>query len=485
MHFAFMTNSINFGQAVRRVAVIGGGAAGTLSAIHLTAARAAGRLEVVLIDREGEFGPGVAYGTEDPLHLLNVPAIRMGGISGDPEHFHRWLRKAGHEAAPEDFVPRHLFGQYLRELLDRTELEGGPLVQLERVRGEAVALTEPPSGGVEIELAGGERIHADQAVLAVGALPAADPVPVADELRAAGAYVPNPWAPGALDAAAGDDSVLVIGTGLTMVDVALSLGAAAGGPTIRALSRNGLVPRRHRPDLTSLGSFPVPEDADRLEPIAMALLEQSGRAAALGGDWRDAIDSMRHDTPRIWRGLRLSEKRRFLAEWQRLWDVHRFRMAPRVADGFEALRANGRLSVEAASILAIEPAGPRVRVTFKPAAGDGVEAVEVDRVINCSGAGANVARSAPPLLASLLAVGAARADELGLGLDVDRAGALIDAAWRPSSRLHLVGCLRKGVEWEAIGITEIRDHAAAIARAALAPRPAAARERRRAAPSPS
>jgi uncharacterized NAD(P)/FAD-binding protein YdhS len=485
MRFAFMTNSINFGQAVRRVAVIGGGAAGSLSAVHLMRATGEAGLEVVLVDRDGEFGPGVAYGTQDPLHLLNVPAIRMGAISGDPEHFHRWLRGCGHDAAPEDFVPRHLFGQYLRELLDRTELEGGPLVQLERVHGEAVALTEPGSGGVEIELAGGARIHADRAVLAVGPLPAADPVPVAAELRAAGAYVPNPWAPGALRAAAGDDSVLVIGTGLTMVDVALSLGAAGGGPRIRALSRNGLVPRRHRPDLTSLGFFQIPDEADRLEPIAMALLEQSGRAAALGGDWRDAIDSMRPATPRIWRGLRTSEKRRFLAEWQRLWDVHRFRMAPRVADEFERLRAGGRVSVEAASILAIEPAGPRVRVAFKPAAGDGVEAVEVDRVINCSGAGANIARSAPPLLASLLAVGAVRADDLGLGLDVDRGGAVIDASWRPSSRLHLVGCLRKGAEWEAIGITEIRDHAAAIAAAALSPRPPSARERRPAAPSTS
>ncbi|HEX5608593.1 MAG TPA: FAD/NAD(P)-binding protein [Solirubrobacterales bacterium] len=471
MPVAFMTNSINFGQGVRRVAVIGGGAAGTLTAAHLLREAGEAGLEVVLVDRRGEFGPGVAYATQDPLHLLNVPAIRMGGIAGDPEHFHRWLSERRHQAAPEDFVPRGLFGEYLRDLLDRAEDGCRPGARLERVSGEAVSLSELDGAGVEVELAGEGRIRADHAVLAVGPLPAADPVPVDAGLRASGAYVDDPWAPGLLQAAAADDdSVLIIGTGLTMVDVALSLSAGERGPAIRAISRNGLVPRRHRPGLTRLAPFAPPAGADRLEPVMMALLAQSARATVDGGDWRDAIDSMRPATPEIWRGLRLAEKRRFLAEWQRLWDVHRFRMAPRVADRFERLRAGGRLSVEAASILAIEPAGQAVRVTVQHAAGNGVEAIEVDRVINCSGAGASIARSAPPLLASLLAVGAARADDLGLGLDADRDGALLDASWRPSSRLHLVGCLRKGVEWEAIGITEIRDHAAAVARAVLSRR---------------
>jgi uncharacterized NAD(P)/FAD-binding protein YdhS len=63
----------------------------------------------------------------------------------------------------------------------------------------------------------------------------------------------------------------------------------------------------------------------------------------------------------------------------------------------------------------------------------------------------------------LLAAGRARPDQLGLGLDVDDHGALLDREGLPSERLFAVGSLRRGVEWEAIGITEIRDHSGAVA----------------------
>jgi glycine/D-amino acid oxidase-like deaminating enzyme len=83
-------------RRAERVAIVGGGAAGALTAVHLLREDGGfADLEVLIIDRTREFGPGVAYGTEDDLHLLNVPTVRMGGISGRPEHFHEWLREHG------------------------------------------------------------------------------------------------------------------------------------------------------------------------------------------------------------------------------------------------------------------------------------------------------------------------------------------------------------------------------------------------------
>ncbi len=84
------------GSGPQRVAIIGGGASGTVAAAHLLREPRERPLEIELIDRDGNFGRGVAYGTTDPLHLLNVPAIRMGAVSGKPEHFHRWLLATGH-----------------------------------------------------------------------------------------------------------------------------------------------------------------------------------------------------------------------------------------------------------------------------------------------------------------------------------------------------------------------------------------------------
>lgn len=457
-------------MSAQRVVVVGGGAAGTLTAVHLLREALDTGVEVVLIDREGEFGPGVAYGTDDPLHLLNVPAIRMGGIAGHPEHFFDWLERRGAHAGAEAFVSRGLFGEYLRALLDETERESGAGITLTRMTGDvtAVAEREGPGSRLELELAAGARLDADRVVLALGHLSGGDPIPVPEELRAAGVYVPDPWAAEALDPVRGDESVLIIGTGLTMVDVSLSLGRAARGPSILAVSRHGLIPKRHRHDLTRIQKFPVSVESGQLEPVVLAVLEQIGRVTQQGGDWRDVFDSMRSSTPAIWRGLRVEEKRRFLTHLQRFWDVHRFRMAPQVADRFADLQSRGRVRTDACSIVAFEPRPHSVRVSLRAAGQDGVRTVEVDRVINCTGAGVDLRRQAPPLVASLLESGWARADELGLALDVDPLGALRDASGRPSDRIDVVGGLRKGVEWEAIGVTEIRDHAAAVARRVFA-----------------
>ncbi|MBS1676241.1 MAG: FAD/NAD(P)-binding protein [Actinobacteria bacterium] len=451
----------------QRVAIVGGGASGALAAVHLLREpRDRGALEIDLIDRTGGFGAGIAYGTTDPLHVLNVPAVRMGAIAGRPEHFHEWLAERGEPVAEEAFVPRGVFAGYVRDLLARAEREATD-ARLRRHCGEVTAIVEhhgAPAAPLELTLADGERIRADRVILALGPLDGGDPIRVPAELKDSGVYVADPWAAGALEEARRDREVLVVGTGLSMVDVALTLCEGGQGPRVRAVSRHGLVPRRHRRTLTNLRRFHIPTETGQIEPIVAAIFAQICRVSQQGDDWRDVIDSMRPVTPALWKALGTAEQRRFLAEFQRLWDVHRFRMAPAVADRFEALQDVGRIVTESNSIVSLEPHGDRVRVFLRIPGATDLDLVEVDRVINCSGAGTDLRRQAPPLLAGLLAAGAARSDELGLGLDVTPEGALLGADGTPSTRLFAIGALRKGVEWEAIGVTEIRDHSAAVAR---------------------
>jgi uncharacterized NAD(P)/FAD-binding protein YdhS len=453
-----------------RIAIVGGGAAGALVAIHLLREhRDGGALEIDLIDRGGSFGAGVAYGTEDPLHLLNVPAVRMGAIAGHPEHFHEWLGERGEAAAEEAFLPRGLYATYLRDLLARGEREATD-ARLRRRQDEVTAVTMQTGPGapvLDLELASGERIEADRVVLALGPLEGADPVTVPADLKESGVWISDPWAPGALEPARRARSVLIVGSGLSMVDVALTLGEAERGPRVRAVSRHGLVPRRHRRGLTNIRRFHVPTESGTIEPMLAAFFAQVSRVSQQGDDWRDVIDSMRSVTPRLWKALTLAEKERFLADYQRFWDVHRFRMAPEVADRFEALIAARRLEFGAASIVSLESRAGGARLFLRTPGAHELDVVEVDRVIDCSGAGYDLRREATPLLAGLLASGRARPDELGLGLDVSEDGALLDREGLPSDLLLAVGSLRKGVEWEAIGITEIRDHAAAAARRIL------------------
>jgi uncharacterized NAD(P)/FAD-binding protein YdhS len=454
-------------SAAQRVAIVGGGAAGALAAVHLLRERRErGALEIDLIDRTGSFGAGVAYGTQDPLHVLNVPAVRMGAIAGHPEHFHEWLADHGEAADEEAFLPRGLYATYVRDLLASAEREASG-ARLRRHQGEVTSIVEhhgAAAAPLELTLDDGERIEADRVILALGPLGVGDPIRVPPELKRSGVYIADPWAAGALEEAREVRSVLIVGTGLSMVDVALSLSDGDDGPRIRAVSRHGLVPRRHRRTLTNLRRFHIPTGTGTIEPIVAAIFAQICRVSQQGDDWRDVIDSMRPVTPQLWKSLKVEEKQRFLDEFQRLWDVHRFRMAPEVADRFEALQEAGRIQTDADSIVSVEPHGRGARVFLRTPGAHDLDAVEVDRVINCSGAGCDLRRQAPAVLAGLLAAGSARPDELGLGLDVNEDGALLDGEGLPSERLFAIGALRKGVEWEAIGITEIRDHSGAVAR---------------------
>ena len=146
---------------MNRIAIIGGGAAGTLTAVHLMREPGPGETEIVLIDRAGAFGPGVAYATREPSHLLNVPAVRMGGIAGEPEHFHDWLRQRGHQTGPAAFVPRGYFGDYLLDLLAEAEAASAGRVRLRRLSADATALAQPagPGGPLEVRFSDGPALE--------------------------------------------------------------------------------------------------------------------------------------------------------------------------------------------------------------------------------------------------------------------------------------------------------------------------------------
>src|ERR1700761_2035975 len=271
-----------------RVAVVGGGAAGVLAAVHLR--RAIPHAQITLIDASGRPGAGAAYGTDDPTFLLNVPAARMSVWPDDPDHFSRWLDERAVTPA-ESFAPRLAYGRYLREQLAAADVRGQC--------AEVVGLT--PGRPARLALNDGRELSADAVVLATGRPPGGMPdslerafAPVLAE-GADGRVVLDPWAPGALAAlgARRPASALVIGSGLTGVDVALHL--TARGATVTLLSRHGALPRRFRatgapaelPNLDALA------DEVSLEELRDALSADLAQAANGGANWRQVIDAIR------------------------------------------------------------------------------------------------------------------------------------------------------------------------------------------------
>src|SRR5436305_11789825 len=105
----------------RTVVIIGAGFSGAVTAAHLLR-RGIGRpLGVVTINRSGRLARGVAYGTNSPGHVLNVPAGRMSAFPDDEDSFLRFARRIDPDVAGGTFVPRRLYGEYLEFLLHDAE----------------------------------------------------------------------------------------------------------------------------------------------------------------------------------------------------------------------------------------------------------------------------------------------------------------------------------------------------------------------------
>ncbi len=259
--------------------IVGGGASGTLLAAQLLR-NARGPLRVALLEKSGRMGPGLAYSTESASHLLNVPASRMSAFPDDPEHFLRWVRRVEPDTGPEDFVQRRRYGRYLEAVLREAREGAAPGVHLEPMVGEVVSISRAGNAR-RVELADGTVLEARQVVLAVGnALPA--DLPVADGgLYTSPRYIRSPWTEGALRHIRSHHSVMLIGTGLTMVDTVLSLAERGHEGRIHALSRHGLLPHVHRPGVVAGNAVDISEPR-RVRSI-LGALRREVRSAREGG----------------------------------------------------------------------------------------------------------------------------------------------------------------------------------------------------------
>lgn len=433
----------------RHVAIVGGGFSGAMLAVQLLRRGA----RVTLVERGGSPGRGLAYGAADPIHLLNVRAGNMSAYPDDPGHLARWLDARGLADAASRFAPRRLFGDYVEEQL--AEAVTAAPGRFAHVRAAAEDL-EQREAGIVLRTDAGERIEADAAVLALGNLPPPAP-PGLDPARLPdGSYWGDPWAPGAT-AGLDNGSVLLVGTGLTMVDLALLLDARGFAGRIVALSRRGLIPRPHRDE-------PPPADRRTEPPRAIdsnLVREVRARAAAIG--WRHAVDELRPFSQGLWRGATAAQRRRFIRHLRPRWDVHRHRIAPQVAAGIQALIDDGRLEVAAGKLVSTEAADGGVRVRWRPRGSDELHEAVFARIINCTGPEGDLPRSSEPLLRRLLERGRIRPGPIGLGLDADAQGRVLAANGTPDPRLYAVGPLTRGLYWEIVAVPDIRGQVADLA----------------------
>ncbi|HEY9627058.1 MAG TPA: FAD/NAD(P)-binding protein [Coleofasciculaceae cyanobacterium] len=450
------------------IAIVGAGFSGSLVAANLlkTATRP---LTIKLIERHHAIGKGVAYSTDALSHLLNVSAGNMSAFPDDPTHLLRWLNYNRNELAPflpdevnaSTFIPRKIYGLYLQSILEEAEATASSHVRLERLTDEVVAV-EPEKTGAIVSLQSHPQFFADKIVLALGNAPA-------DPLAASGRNdnrLRKAWSADALADLEPDASVLLIGTGLTMVDTVVSLHEQQHRGKIYAVSRRGLCPLQHQAT-QAYPAFLTSETAPKTVRELSQRVRTEVKAAALQGyDWRSVIDSLRPITQRLWQELSPKERQRFLRHLKPYWEVHRHRIAPSISEILQGMLNSGQLVISAGRIQDYRTLPNAVAVTIRQRYGTNLD-LNVSLVINCTGVETDYRRSPQPLIAHLRSQRLIRPNEMGLGLDTAPQGAVFDANGQISTLLYTLGTPRKGDLWETIAVPELRGQAQGVAAAIL------------------
>ena len=417
---------------IRRVAIVGGGFSGAMLAARLAEAGIAS----VLINRSPDFGLGVAYSTSFEGHLLNVRSARMSALADQPDHFVRWLEaNAPAYADPDGFAPRKVFGRYVQARL--AAVEAAHPGKIERVVG-AVAGVEADG----VTLIDGRRIAADAVVLTTG-----NPAPKTASGGSA-RVLSDPWAPGALEAIGAEDDVVIVGTGLTMVDMLQALEGHGWRGKAKALSRRGLLPRAHA-DLPDPPEAPTPAMLEG--PLSGRMKAARGVAGRAG--WREMMEGLRPITADLWAKADAATRRGIVRHLRPWWDVHRHRIAPGIGVFIDRLLAEGRLSVVAGRVQAItaDAAGVRLDWTRR---GRARTPLRGGWLIDCTGPGH--APESDPVTGPLLASGRARVDGLRLGLELDASGRVLHADGTPDPALFALGPPARAAFWETIAVPDIR-----------------------------
>jgi uncharacterized NAD(P)/FAD-binding protein YdhS len=444
--------------------IVGAGFSGTVLAANLLRRPPAGATDIALIERGSTMGRGVAYAARDYPYLLNVPAARLSADSSDALQFLRFAQRRYPAADGEDFLPRALYGDYLQEVLLQAEASTPPSTRLLRVFGEVRHIARRGTGKpFLVELSAGAPIGADRVILALGN-PPPSLLPWAAAIRDHRAYRHDPWdLPKTLTE---KHSVLIVGNGLTMADVAMTLTQDAGrAPALHTVSRRGLLPlsqTEFRPTAMRGDGEALLANAGSLRRVLAVARELTREVENRGGDWREVVTFIRNLAPALWRRLPDTEQRRFVRHLQPYWDVHRHRLPPQLSERLAYLRRSGKLRVNAARIHSVTAAGDRLRVDWR-ARGGTREVLTVDLVVNATGPDYSLRRSENPLMNSLRTAGLVSEDALNLGLRTAEYGVCMDAQGAASEHLYYLGPMLRADHWEATAATELRNHAERLA----------------------
>ncbi len=456
------------------VAIIGGGFCGVMTVVNLLKTSPI-PLRIALIEKRGQLGGGVAFSTDDHSHLLNVAADRMGATADNPQDFLQWCLRNQFRYPYLDsiftnaYVPRCYYRHYLQETLTQAEKDH-PETTVIPIVDECLGLEVGPSGP-KLKLSKGGFLSCRQVVLAISHVAPVYLVPMEWVEEGTGRYLHNLWGPeqAQIFAKIGPhDRILLLGTGLSMVDTFLTLSQKPRSCPITAISRHGLLPQAHLAEPKP--AIPLAKEPLLTSPqkISCLLRREIHRAAGDGQTWQQIIDGLRPLNQILWGHMTIRERQSFLRHGKSYWDTHRHRMAPAVCRSLTRSLEESRLKIIAGRIREWSRDGQGIMsLTYKPRGEKPMVQVCADYVINCTGGTTAIAKTTDPLMVNLKLNGYIDPHPTGLGIRTSSQGLVLSRGGSEVPWLHVVGALRSGDLGESTAVPELRVQAAEVARQIL------------------
>jgi uncharacterized NAD(P)/FAD-binding protein YdhS len=429
------------------VLIVGGGFSGAAAAIHLLG-ESRGSLRVGIVERGASLGRGVAYGVRSPIFRLNVAACRMSVDPRRPDDFARWASADG-----ASFLPRALYGDYVEARL--REATSGPGGALTVHRGTAIRLS-----GRDLVMDDGRVLSAARFVLATGISTRLAPSGLAPDAR-----IVDAWDEARLGTLPRSGHLLVLGAGLSALDVIHWLDAHEFEGCITVLSRHGLLPRPHL-EAGSSSSSTVSLDASSAPRDLRGLLAWTRHIVRdheqNGLPWQRSLDALRALSPSLWRRLSPRDRARFVRSVRPYWDALRHRAPRDSLERVDALRHSGRLTLDSGSLTSCVHGSAGLETTLR-LAGKGEVRQRFSAIVRCIGPALTLAETDAPLLHSLVDEGRAALDPAGLGIVTNDEGNVVAPGGSPDASIFALGALCRASSWETTSVPEIAAHALALA----------------------
>ncbi|WP_454864984.1 FAD/NAD(P)-binding protein [Pseudomonas rhizophila] len=443
--------------------IIGAGFSGTVAAIEFLRTAPEGS-KLIIVNRSGQMAKGLAYGTNSPIHLLNVPAGNMTAIVNEPDSYLRYCQLSDESITASSFTPRKLYGEYLESLLKGAEFSAKGRVHFKQICAN-VKYISGRANGATIELDNKEEIFADQVILALGHFPPLTPFALAG-IQNTHSYIPDPWSKSISKLHDSDAPILLVGGGLTALDVISSLKKNNHTGKIFMLSRRGLLPLPHRSSRgTTVSHNSFREKLILQAPTTLNYFHLIRRYinTCTDSNWRDVVAALRPITSQLWIRLPRKERDRFLRHVQPYWDVHRHRVAPGTYAMFEEALKETKISTIAGRIKSVEERTDDIKLTISLRGKPQETTLNVKHIINCTGPNSNPKLIDEHLIKSLISKDLISIDKHGLGINVTNDLAVIDSTGKASTWLTYVGPMLKANFWEATAVPELRVYASLAA----------------------